>query len=586
MGKNKNNSGWNQYLLIFIDLSFKNSTSKMALHVPKAPGFSSMMKDGSKFFSGLEEAVIRNIDACKDFSGTVSTAFGPNGMNKMVINHLEKLFVTNDAATIIRELEVEHPAAKMMILGSQMMEQEVGDGTNFVIVLAGALLKEAEDLVRMGLKPTEVAEGYELACRKALEFLENTTCHEIKDAKNQEEVIKAVRTAVMSKQYGHEDFLADLIVRACTSIVPEKQTTFNVDNVRVTKILGSGLLASEVVSGMVFKRSVESNITKAEKCKIAVYTCPIDSAQTETKGTVLIKSAQELTDFSKGEEDLLEKQIKEIVDSGAKVVVSGGKIGDLALHYLNKYGLMAVRLTSKWDVRRLCRAVNATPLPKLTPPTAEELGYADVVRVDELGGTSVVIFKMESAESKISTIVVRGDTENYMDDIERAIDDGVNTYKGLCRDGRLVPGAGAIDMELAKQVNSFGEKCEGLEQYAVQRFAQALHVVPKMLAENTGVKANVVIAELATAHAEGQVNAGFDIESDSSSTRKEDGTKHTIDAVEHQIFDLLTAKHWGLKYATNAAATILRVDQIIMAKRAGGPKPRGNDGPMDDGDDY
>jgi len=559
----------------------------MALHVPKAPGFQSMMKDGSKFFSGVEEAVIRNIDACKEFSGTVATAFGPNGMNKMVINHLEKLFVTNDAATIIRELEVEHPAAKMMILGSQMMEQEVGDGTNFVIILAGELLKQAEDLVRMGLKPTEVAEGYEIACRKALEVLESCACHEIKDAKNNDEVLKAVRTAVMSKQYGNEDFLADLIVKACTAIVPEAQTSFNVDNVRVTKILGSGLMASEVVSGMVFKRSVESNVNKVEKCKIAVYTCPIDSTQTETKGTVLIKSAQELTDFSKGEEDLLEKQIKEIVDSGAKVVVSGGKIGDLALHYLNKYGLMAVRLTSKWDVRRLCRAVNATPLPKLTPPTAEELGYADLVRVDELGDTSVVIFKMEAAESKIATVVVRGATENYMDDIERAIDDGVNTYKGICRDGRLVAGAGALEMELAKEVTSYGEKCEGLEQYAVQRFAQALHVVPKMLAENTGVKANVVIAELAAAHAEGKAHAGFDIESDSASTLKEDGTKHTINAVENQVFDLMVAKYWGLKYATDAAATILRVDQIIMAKRAGGPKPRGQGaGPMDDGEDY
>jgi len=559
----------------------------MALHVPKAPGFQSMMKDGSKFFSGVEEAVIRNIDACKEFSGTVATAFGPNGMNKMVINHLEKLFVTNDAATIIRELEVEHPAAKMMILGSQMMEQEVGDGTNFVIILAGELLKQAEDLVRMGLKPTEVAEGYEIACRKALEVLETCACHEIKDAKNNEEVRKAVRTAVMSKQYGNEDFLADLIVKACTAIVPVAQTSFNVDNVRVTKILGSGLMASEVVSGMVFKRSVESNVTKVEKCKVAVYTCPIDSTQTETKGTVLIKSAQELTDFSKGEEDLLEKQIKEIVDSGAKVVVSGGKIGDLALHYLNKYGLMAVRLTSKWDVRRLCRAVNATPLPKLTPPTAEELGYADLVRVDELGDTSVVIFKMEAAESKIATVVVRGATENYMDDIERAIDDGVNTYKGICRDGRLVAGAGALEMELAKEVTAYGEKLEGLEQYAVQRFATALHVVPKMLAENTGVKANVVIAELAAAHAEGKAHAGFDIESDSASTLKEDGTKHTINAVENQVFDLMVAKYWGLKYATDAAATILRVDQIIMAKRAGGPKPRGGGGgPMDDGEDY
>ncbi len=268
---------------------------------------------------------------------------------------------------------------------------------------------------------------------------------------------------------------------------------------------------------------------------------------------------------------------------------------------------MAVRLMSKWDVRRLCRAVNATPLPKLTAPTAEELGYADLVRVDELGDTSVVIFKMDSVESKISTIVIRGATENYMDDIERSIDDGVNTYKSLCRDGRLVPGAGAIEMELSKQISSFGEKCEGLEQYAVQRFAQALHVVPKMLAENTGVKANVVIAELAAAHAEGKANAGFDIETDSASPLQEDGTRHSIDAVEKevscfdclhfqshlsnndcifQVFDLLMCKHWGIKYATNAAATILRVDQIIMAKRAGGPKPRGGGGPMDDGDDY
>jgi len=558
----------------------------MALHIPKAPGFQSMMKDGSKFFSGLEEAVIRNIDACKEFAGTVASAYGPNGMNKMVINHLEKLFVTNDAATIIRELEVEHPAAKMMILGSQMQEQEVGDGTNFVIILAGALLKEAEDLVRMGLKPTEVAEGFELACKKAMEILETCACHEIKDAKNAVEVKKAIKTAVMSKQYGHEDFLADLIVKACIGIVPDKQTSFNVDNVRVTKILGSGLFSSNVVSGMVFKRSVESEINKVEKCKVAVYTCPIDTSQTETKGTVLIKTAQELTDFSKGEENILEAQIKAIVDSGAKVVVSGGKIGDLALHYLNKYGIMAVRLMSKWDVRRLCRAVNATPLPKLTAPTAEELGYADLVRVDELGDTSVVIFKMDSVESKISTIVIRGATENYMDDIERSIDDGVNTYKSLCRDGRLVPGAGAIEMELSKQISSFGEKCEGLEQYAVQRFAQALHVVPKMLAENTGVKANVVIAELAAAHAEGKANAGFDIETDSASPLQEDGTRHSIDAVEKEVFDLLMCKHWGIKYATNAAATILRVDQIIMAKRAGGPKPRGGGGPMDDGDDY
>lgn len=161
---------------------------------------------------------------------------------------------------------------------------------------------------------------------------------------------KAIRTAVMSKQYGHEDFLSDMVTKACISILPEK-TTFNVDNVRVCKILGSGLLQSTVIQGMVFKRGVQSDIIKQENCKIAVYTCPVDQIQTETKGTVLIKTAKELTEFSKGEEQILENQIKAIADSGAKVVVSGGKIGDLALHYLNKHGLMAVRLSSKWDIR-------------------------------------------------------------------------------------------------------------------------------------------------------------------------------------------------------------------------------------------
>lgn len=238
-----------------------------------------MLKDGAKFFSGLEEAVIRNIGACKEFSQTVASAYGPNGMNKMVINHLEKLFVTNDAATIIRELEVEHPAAKMMILGSQMMEQEVGDGTNLVILLAGALLAEAEDLIRMGIKPTEVAEGYELALEKALEELPRLEVDQVKDPRSDREVLKAVRAAVMSKQYGHEDFLAALIARACMSILPEKSAAFNVDNVRVCKILGSGLLQSDVIQGMVFKRQVESDIIKQEKCKIAVYTCPVDQVR-------------------------------------------------------------------------------------------------------------------------------------------------------------------------------------------------------------------------------------------------------------------------------------------------------------------
>lgn len=542
----------------------------MALHVPTAPGFAQMLKEGARHFAGLEEAVYRNISACKEFADTVRTAYGPNGMNKIIINHIDKLFVTNDAATIIRELEVEHPAAKLMILASQMQEQEIGDGTNFVIIFSGALLKGAEDLLRMGLTPSEIVEGYEKALDKALEILPTLTCYEIKDCRNVAEVRQGIKTSVMSKQYGNEDFLTNIITKACVSILPGN-SAFNVDNVRVCKILGSGLNSSEVVQGMVFKRNVEGDITKKTNAKIAVFTCAIDIMQTETKGTVLIKTADELVNFSRGEENLLEEQIKAIAEAGTNVIVAGAKFGDMALHYVNKYNMMAVRLNSKFDIRRLCKAVNATPLPRLTAPTNEEMGYADSVFVDEVGDTSVVIFRLEASESRIATVVIRGSTDNYMDDIERAVDDGVNTFKAVTKDGRCVAGAGAVEIELARQISSYGETLPGLDQYAVKKFATSLESFPKTLAENTGVKGNEVVSKLYAAHQEGKKNYGFDIEGEGGGAIK--------DAKEAGILDLYLTKYWGLKYAINAACTILKVDQIIMAKRAGGPKPRtaGND---------
>ncbi|XP_042203966.1 T-complex protein 1 subunit theta-like [Homarus americanus] len=546
----------------------------MALHIPKAPGFSSMLKDGARHYSGLEEAVFRNIAACKEFSKTLKTAYGPQGRNKMVINHLEKLFVTNDAATIIKELEIEHPAAKLMVLASQMQEQEMGDGTNWVIMFAGALLEAAEDLLRMGLTPTDLAEGYQLALNKALEVLPSLKCWEVSDPRDLDQVTKALRSTIMSKQFGNEDFLAKLVARACISILPEK-TTFNVDNVRICKILGSGVQTSEVVKGMVFRRTVEGAVTSKEKAKLAVYSCPFDVTTTETKGTVLIKTADELANFSRGEENKMEDDVKALSEAGITVVVAGGKIGDLALHYLNKYKIMAVRIVSKWDLRRLCKTVGATILPKLTCPTPEEIGLCDNVFMDEVGDTPVTIFRQDGEESRITTIVIRGSTDNYMDDIERAVDDAVNTFKGLCRDGSFVAGAGSTEIELSRLVEQYGSQCPGLEQYAIKKFAEALRVFPKVLADNCGASDQETLSNLLAAHTEGKTNAGFDCEGNGS---------NVIDASEKEIYDLYLTKYWALKYATSAANQILRVDQIIMAKRAGGPKSRGM-GPQDPDDD-
>lgn len=544
----------------------------MALHVPKAPGVSQMLKDGARMFSGLEEAVFRNINSCKQFAQSVRSAYGPNGMNKMIINHIDKQFVTSDAGTIIRELDVEHPAAKLMVLASQMQDAEVGDGTNFVIVFSGALLEAAEELLRLGVTTSEISEGYEKALDKCLEIIPSLLCHEIKDVKDVNAVKRGIRSAIMAKQYGNEDFIADLVTKACVSILPEK-TTFNVDNVRVCKILGSSLQQSEVLQGMVFKRHVEGDVSSVSKAKVAIFSCPIDITQTETKGTVLIKTADELLNFSRGEESLLESQIKAIAATGTKVIVGGSKFGDMALHFINQLGLMAVRLNSKFDLRRLAKTVGATVLPKLTAPLTEELGYCDSVSVEELGDTTLVSFRMDGAESRIATVVLRGATDNYMDDIERAIDDGVNTFKCIARDGRFVPGAGATEIELADQLMQYANTLPGLDQYAVRKFAVALEALPKALAENSGANATEVVNNLYLAHKDGKKNAGFDIESESN---------EVCDANEKGIIDLLVLKTWAMKYAVGAAATILKVDQIIMAKRAGGPKPRAGGRGSDD----
>ncbi len=286
---------------------------------------------------------------------------------------------------------------------------------------------------------------------------------------------------------------------------------------------------------------------KVKKAKVAVYTCGLDIAQTETKGTVLLKKAEELLDFTRGEEKQLEsvrldwhgwpqqsssfpcsclrQYFKEIADSGVNVIVAGSGIGDLALHYLNRMNIAVIKVLSKFDLRRLCRVMGATPLARLGAPTPEEAGAVDVFETVEIGGDRVTVFRQESGErTKTATIVLRGATANLLDDLERAIDDGVNTVRILLRDGRLVPGAGATEIELAKRVADYGEKTPGLAQHAIRRWAEAMEVVPKVLAENAGLSAEDTVSALYKAHGEGKSDVGVDIDVSIDGQEEKDAT--------------------------------------------------------------
>lgn len=532
-------------------------------------GVPNLFKEGTKSTSGLEAAVLRNIEACEQLSEITRSSFGPNGMNKLVINHIEKIFVTSDCMTILKESEVMHPAAKMVILAASMQETEIGDGSNYVIALAGSLLSEAATLIKMGLHPSEIVSGFTKAGKKAIEILDELTVWEMtpKMLAQEDMLGQALLSAVAAKQYGQEQVLAPLIAKACLTVMPKNTFNFNVDNVRVCKVLGGSIHMSEVIKGVVVPKDVDGEIRALDKANIAVFTCSIGSAEGETKGTVLIHNAEELMNFSKSEEKQVEELIKQVKESGVDCIVTGGAVDDMAMHFIEKYKMMVIRIGSKFELRRLCRAVKARPMVSVGPVSSSDQGYCASIKVREVGSKRVTIFSQDNKDdTAVATILLRASTNNILNDVDRAIDDGVNIVKAMAKynPAKFVAGAGASDLEMARRLQQFGATTSGLDQYSIKAFGTALEVFPRTLAENAGHDATKVLSQLYSAHEKGQTNAGVDIEDGAS-----------IDA-DTSVRDLAITKKQALKLATDAVVTILRVDQIIQARRAGGPKqPQG-----------
>ncbi|PWA88688.1 TCP-1/cpn60 chaperonin family protein [Artemisia annua] len=634
-------------------------------------GIQGMLKEGHKHMSGLDEAVIKNIDACKQLSTITRTSLGPNGMNKMVINHLDKLFVTSDTATIVNELEIQHPAAKLLVLAGKAQQEEIGDGANLVVSIAGQHLEGAEELIRMGLHPSEIIIGYTkasnktklLSCASRLEiyvvylygahsFTAITTdnvisipnmrftrigimkpntnmviwmaftyiipyitfgsgTHRIKtdkllvfaklgeileglveegsetmDVRNKDEVILRMKAPVASKQYGNEHILCPLIADvhffflsksyhlACIQVCPKNPVNFNVDNVRVAKLLGGGLHNCTTVRGMVLKGDTVGSIKRIEKAKVVVIAGGVDTTATETKGTVLIHSAEQLENYAKTEEAKVEELIKAVAESGAKVIVSGAAVGEMALHFCERYKIMVLKIASKFELRRFCRTTGAVALLKLgSTVNPDDLGYVDSISVEEIGGARVTVVRNEQGGNSVTTVLLRASTDSILDDLERAVDDGVNTYKALCRDSRIVPGAAATEIEIARKLKEFSFTETGLDQYAIAKYAESFELIPKTLAENAGLNAMEIISTLYADHAAGNVKVGIDLEQ---------GACTDVSTLE--IWDLYTTKFHALKYAADAVCTVLRVDQIIMSKPAGGPMRRDQPAGMDNED--
>jgi len=456
----------------------------------------------------------------------------------------------------------------------------MGDGSNYVCMIGGELLNLAQDLIYQGLHPQDIISGYTMAAQKVTEVSKNFVVHGIDtdELVNVDKLAQVIKTPISTKQYGFENELSKLVAEACVAVMPKNTFNFAVDNVRVMKVLGGSIHQSYVVRGMVFPQvpiSQSPSLCDIADAKIAIFTCPIDAAHTDTKGSALLSNAQELMDFNQDEEKQIEKYILDIKSSGVNVVVTGGTVSDLAAHYLEKHSIMCIRLQSRFELRRLCRATGARPLVSLGAIPPEYQGHCSRVYIKEIGLDHFTIFEHnEGNECNISTIVLRAATHNTLNDVERAIDDGVNTVRAMGKERRgiFLPGAGAYEAAVAHSLQSFARNdVSGIQQYAIEKFAEAFLIVPRTLAENAGYDAVNVVANLLEIHQKDNntesLPIGLDIEASGNRVQKP-----FLNVNDKQIYDLYNVKMNALRLIMDAVCTILRIDQIVTCKKAGGPQ--------------
>eukprot|EP00746_Dinoflagellata_sp_MGD_P157558 gnl/MRDRNA2_/MRDRNA2_86242_c0_seq1.p1 gnl/MRDRNA2_/MRDRNA2_86242_c0~~gnl/MRDRNA2_/MRDRNA2_86242_c0_seq1.p1 ORF type:complete len:452 (-),score=28.51 gnl/MRDRNA2_/MRDRNA2_86242_c0_seq1:57-1412(-) len=443
-----------------------------------------------------------------------------------------------------------------MIAAAQ--QQEIGDGTNLVIILAAELLGHAEILIRDGLHPLDIAEGYGVAFEHTLKLLDSLVIPGSKHFNHldESEVSKNIKGVVSSKLF--ETFSFDrLIARACIYVCPQNPKHFDPNDVRVCKLMGGKLEDSTAIRGILFTRNTEGSVKKVRNAKTVVYCQGISTSAPETKSTGLFRSPDEMWNYNLDEENRLKDFVQDLVNTGVKVVVCGSPIQELSHHFLDNNQIMIIQLNSKFEMHRFCQATGSRAIVKLRPPTIEELGFAKKIELCEFGSSQCIVLTQDPSMCRVSSILIRGSTQQSLDDAERAIDDGVNAYRILCKDARTLPAGAATELAISRHLFEIAQGESSLKYYAIEKFAEALYVVPRTLAENSGLDSTHMLSLLRSAHLADIKNAGLDLLRGQVKNLAQD-----------DIVDLYLSKWWCFKLLSEAVLTVLKIDHIVIAKQA------------------
>ncbi len=518
-----------------------------------------VLPEGTNRFIG-RDAQRMNIMAGKTLAGIVRTTLGPKGMDKMLVDGMGDIVVTNDGVTILREMDIEHPAAKMLVEVAKTQEDEVGDGTTTAVIIAGELLQKAEELLDMEIHPTTLVMGYRNAAAKALEILEEISM----DASDRETLLKVAMTAMTGK--GTEtarEPLAELIVSAVQQV--EEDGEVNKKSINIQRIQGATINESEIVNGVVLdKGRAENSMPKnVENARIALLKYPLEVKDLETDAKIKLTDPSQMQAFLENEEQMIRDMVDKVLESGANVIFCQKGIDDLAQHYLAREGILALKRVRKSDMERLEKATGAKIVTNIEDLTYDDLGEAGKVYEKKIFD-EVLTFIEECPDPKAVSIILRGSTKHVAAEVERAVEDAIGVVASTVEDGKVVSGGGAPEIAISKALRDYADTVSGREQLAISAFADALEVVPRTLAENAGLDQIDAIVDLRAAH-EHSHHMGLDV-----------FIGEVTDMKEANVLEPQRVKKQAIQSAAEAAEMILRIDDMIAS--SGIKEPEGMEG--------
>ena len=532
-----------------------------------------ILKEGASQTKG-RDAQKNNIAAAKLIAEVVKSSLGPRGMDKMLVDGLGDVTITNDGATILKEIDVQHPAAKMMVEISKATDNEVGDGTSSVVVLAGALIEKAEELITKDVHPTIIVDGYRKSALKAIEIF-NHLAQKI-DGGNKSELIKVARTSMQTKLVSKESTeISEVVVNAALQVSEQNESGYvvDIDDVKVEKKAGGSLRDTKLIKGIVLdKEVVHGGMPKrVEKAKIALINSALEIEKTEFDAKININSPDQMKMFLEEENKMLKSMVDKIISSGANVAICQKGIDDVAQHYLAKSNVLAVRRVKESDMTKLSRATGARMVNNLEDLGSKDLGMADLVEERKVE-TDKWVFIEGCKHPKAVTILIRGGSQRVVDEAERSVHDALSVTKDVMEKPSIVAGGGSPESYVAGKLRDWSSTLSGREQLAADKFAESLEVIPLALAENAGMDPIDTLTELRSKQTKGSKWSGIDARSGK-----------IVDMSKLDIVEPLSVKEQIIKSATEVASMILRIDDVIASSKSGAGGPPGGGGGMPPG---